>query len=238
MLGDVSLESNGLLRPVAEPGGLSLYFISRYSLSTSSLQSMVAFSEETFEFPLGISIAGCAQDVDDAQRKMPLSFSGIAMLIVDSMSVTTLASVTELLVDRPGLRLVILTDNPNGHYSKQCLELGVLGLLSRESPLAEVLKALREVSLGRKYVSRSISVAQQVGKSAGNTLAQYGELSDREKEILMAVSAGECIQSIATDLQLSPKTISTYRYRIFDKLMVENDVQLTRLAVKAGLVAL
>lgn len=232
------MESNGLLRTAAEPGGLSLYFISRYSLSTSSLQSMVSFSEETFEFPLGITVAGCAQEVLEAQRKIPLSFSGIAMLVIDSMSVITLSEVEELLTNRSELRLVIITDNASGHYSKQCLELGVLGLLSRESPLAEVLKALREVSLGRKYVSRSISVAQQVGKSAGNTLDRYGELSEREKEILMAVSLGECIQSIASDLQLSPKTISTYRYRIFDKLMVENDVQLTRLAVKAGIVAL
>lgn len=195
-------------------------------------------ADKSFDFPDGFSVSGVAVDIAEARRKISPAFQGLTVVLIDAMSLPTLNAVKQLLAERPDMKLVIMTDHAVGHYPKQCLRLGVVGLLSRENSLPQLLKGFKEISLGRKHVSRDITVAEQVGKSSGNILAQYYELSDREAEILDAVAAGDNIQTIADGLGLSPKTISTYRYRIFDKLMVDNDVQLTRLALKAGLVSI
>jgi len=212
-----------------------LYFVSRFDLSEQTVRSLLKIENENRPLLAGIDVVGSARSIVDAQKKIPMIFSGVALLLIDVMSLETLSLLKSFIRQRSNVSVVIMTDEAAFHYPAQCYQLGVLGLVSRESDLGEVLKAIGYASQGRRYVSRSVSLAYQVGKSAGNIIDNFQQLSERERQVMLGVAAGEGIRELAERLSLSPKTVSTYRYRLFDKMSVSNDVQLALLAHRAGL---
>src|SRR5690606_37416614 len=114
------------------------------------------------------------------------------------------------------------------------LEAGADGYVTKESAADEILAAVRQVHAGRRYLSADIAREMALGNLGGTSAVST--LSDREMEVLLLVAEGIGLQDIAERLHVSPKTVATYRYRLFDKLGVSNDVELTRFALRHGLV--
>lgn len=116
------------------------------------------------------------------------------------------------------------------------LQLGAVGYLTKESSAEEMASAIRTVANGKKYLSAEIAQ-----KMAINSLEEYQDspfdrLSEREMQVMLMITSGMNVQEIAERLFLSSKTINGYRYRIFDKLEISNDVELTYLAMKHRLI--
>lgn len=131
-------------------------------------------------------------------------------------------------------KVVIVSVHAQDPIPVRLLEAGASGYLTKEAAAEELLPALRAVSRGKRYLSadiaREIALAQAGGESP------LGQLSEREMEVLLLVADGKGIPEIAERLSVSPKTVSTYRYRLFEKLDVENDVELARYALRYGLI--
>jgi|SRR5690554_1028394 len=139
----------------------------------------------------------------------------------------------------PEVRVIAVTACEESPLPTRLLQAGASGYLSKSTAISEVQLAIELVYAGEYYISpeiaRQMALQSIVSQSPDNPFAS---LSGREMQIALLISRGTRIQAIAEQLNLSPKTINTYRYRIFEKLGLANDVELALFAVKHGIIDL
>ncbi len=148
-----------------------------------------------------------------------------------------LEATKKLLVSAPEVKVLAVTACDDDLYPTHLMQAGAMGYLTKEADLDEMVKAVRTVVRGELYMS-SI-VAQQLalknfaGKAGGKSVdSPFQLLSQRELQTATMVANGKKVQEIADIFCVSPKTVNSYRYRIFEKLAINSDVELTLLAVK------
>jgi|SRR5579871_2153443 DNA-binding NarL/FixJ family response regulator len=133
-------------------------------------------------------------------------------------------------------RVVILTMAGEAPFPRRLLDAGASGYLTKGCPADELLRAVRQVADGRRYLGSDIAQRMALdGMRDGES--PFTELSARELEVAMMLAQGHTAQAIATRLSLSAKTVATYKYRLFDKLAIDNVVALAHLASVHGLLA-
>ena len=139
---------------------------------------------------------------------------------------------------KPGLPVLIFSMFAEDDYAMTALEGGAAGFLSKDSSPEEIVDAIHRVSTGAKYLSPGLTEKLLSGSLAANRKLPHEFLSNRETEVLRLLSRGESLTEIGRRLCLSPKTVTTYRTRILDKLQVASNAELTRYVVKHKLDAL
>jgi two-component system, NarL family, invasion response regulator UvrY len=134
----------------------------------------------------------------------------------------------------PDINIIVLTAATTDPLPARLLQLGARGYLTKESAADDMLEAIRKVSRGERYLSAEI--AQKIALESLNPTDESPLtcLSEREMQVMFMITRGQTINQIAEKLFLSPKTVGTYRYRMFEKLGIKNDVELTHLAMKHG----
>jgi two-component system invasion response regulator UvrY len=145
-----------------------------------------------------------------------------------------LEATKRLLRQDPDIKVIALTVFDNDVYPSRLIEAGAMGYLTKGTSVDEMIQAIRAVYFGQRYVTAE--VANQIALKRLNDYgeAPFDDLSERELQVMMMITRGAKPIEIAKKLELSPKTINSYRYRIFDKLNVQNDVELTHLALQYG----
>ncbi|EMW1417649.1 response regulator [Salmonella enterica] len=116
------------------------------------------------------------------------------------------------------------------------MQAGAAGYLSKGAAPQEVVSAIRSVYSGQRYIASDI--AQQMALSQiepAKTETPFASLSERELQIMLMITKGQKVNEISEQLNLSPKTVNSYRYRMFSKLNIHGDVELTHLAIRHGL---
>lgn len=116
------------------------------------------------------------------------------------------------------------------------MQAGAAGYLSKGAAPQEVVNAIRTVHAGQRYIASDI--AQQMALSQiepEKTESPFASLSERELQIMLMITKGQKVNEISEQLNLSPKTVNSYRYRMFSKLNIHGDVELTHLAIRHGL---
>ncbi len=133
----------------------------------------------------------------------------------------------------PKLKILILSADCNELFSTKLLCTGAIGYLTKKASKDELINAIKLIHRGQKVICPNVvdKILQQ--KINGTAQSEFHKLSQRELEIAMMVIKGNSIGVIAKKLFISDKTVHTYRYRIYQKLDVTNDVQLTRLALQS-----
>ena len=134
------------------------------------------------------------------------------------------------------IRVVMLTACRDEPFPAQALKAGACGYVTKNSGLDQLITAVRRAFAGQRFVSSD--VAQQLALRAFEERRDcpFEALSNREMQITLMVIDCQRVQDISTNLHLSPKTVNSYRYRIFEKLNVSSDVELALLAVKHGMI--
>jgi two-component system, NarL family, invasion response regulator UvrY len=112
------------------------------------------------------------------------------------------------------------------------LKLGVEGFVSKASPLSEMVEAIRTVMSGMRYLCKDVASNLAFESIKNDEASPFLNLSQRESEVAQMILKSKGIQEIAEALTISDKTVNTYRYRLYAKLKIKNDVELTRLAAK------
>jgi two-component system, NarL family, invasion response regulator UvrY len=137
---------------------------------------------------------------------------------------------------RPKLPVLVLSVHPEDQLGKRVLKAGASGYMNKESAPEELIKAVRKVLAGGKYVSPALAerLAVDLHEVAGEPL--HETLSDREFEVLRLIGSGKATSQIAEMLHLSPPTVSTYRKRILEKMNMTTNAELIKYAVRNGLV--
>jgi two-component system invasion response regulator UvrY len=114
--------------------------------------------------------------------------------------------------------------------------MGASGFITKDAETEEMIRAIHKVAAGQKYVSPDIAQQIAIGKLDFNDANPFEQLSGRELEITLMLVKGQRVPGIANSLNISAKTVNTYRYRMFEKLDISTDVELTHLALRYKLI--
>jgi len=137
---------------------------------------------------------------------------------------------------KPKLPVLILSMYPEEQYAVRVLKSGASGYLTKESAPAELVKAIRQISQGKKYISPSLAEKLAIDLEVSPDKPPHEILSDREYQVMCMIASGKTLKEIADGLSLSIKTISTYRSRILEKMNMKTNAELTHYAIKSKLV--
>ena len=133
----------------------------------------------------------------------------------------------------PDIGIIIVTVHDDGPLPKQLLNGGARGYLTKGNNVEEMVAAIKDVAAGKHYIAKDIAQKLALSVLPGET-NPIDTLSMRETQVLMMVAQGTRTQRISEILNLSPKTISTYRKRLYEKLDVASDIEMLHLAMKYG----
>ncbi|MFB3895167.1 MAG: response regulator [bacterium] len=142
----------------------------------------------------------------------------------------------DIKLQNPHIPVLILSMHPEEQYAIRSIKSGAAGYLTKESIPEELLHAIRKVAAGKKYISASLS--ERIAASLGQDTTQppHTLLSNREYEVMTMLATGKSVSTIAAELSLSVKTISTYRSRILEKMEMTSNAELMRYAIEYNLV--
>ena len=132
----------------------------------------------------------------------------------------------------PHVKIIAVTALSTEPLPSRVLQLGAMGYLTKESGPEEMAAAIRKVVQGEKYLSAAVAQKMAISSLQAPQESPFDLLSEREMQVMLMITNGMLVQDIADRLFLSTKTINGYRYRIFEKLAIKNDVELTYLAMK------
>jgi DNA-binding NarL/FixJ family response regulator len=138
----------------------------------------------------------------------------------------------------PNVGVLIMSGLPEEQYARNVLRAGASGYLSKGGSAAELLKAVRTVFQGRRYVSQALAeaMAADVGLPDQNSKPLHSELSTREFQVFCKLAAGAAVAEIGRELSLSVKTVSTYRTRVLEKMQMKSNADMTSYALRNGLI--
>jgi two-component system invasion response regulator UvrY len=157
---------------------------------------------------------------------LDLSFSGKSGLEV----------LKELKQVRPRLPVLVLTMHTEEQYARRVFKAGAAGFITKDSPRAELSKAIHKVMEGGKYLSPALAERLILDLERGVDRTPDQILSDREFQVMRLIASGKTLSEIADLLSLSDKTISTYRARLMEKMRMRTNAELTHYAIQNKLV--
>ena len=137
---------------------------------------------------------------------------------------------------RPSLRVLILSGYPEEQYAVNMLRSGASGYVVKNVPPEELIRAIRTVARGRRYLSDKAADLVSTELTHPTEKKLHESLSKREFQIFLKLAAGEAATSIGKELHLSVKTISTYRSRVLEKMNLKTNADLTQYAMRSALI--
>lgn len=141
-----------------------------------------------------------------------------------------------ILQRNPAQKIIILTIHTEQTFPKRLLEIGAKGYLTKECDIDEMIAAIKQVYNGGSYIEPRIAQQLALSLLPGNEDNPVDRLSRREFQVMLMISHGQSNNEISEKLCLSPKTVSTYRSRLLEKLGAHSEVDLIRIAVQQGMV--
>jgi two-component system response regulator NreC len=182
-----------------------------------------------------VAVAG---DFSEALKVCRETHPNVVMLDLNMPAGSSARAIASLVSETPGIRILVLTMHDDPAYLRAALAAGAHGYVLKKAADTELLVAIRAVAQGRSYVNvefgskKSVEVPQLKGSSSA---APIDTLSDREQKVFRLLAFGYTNQEIAEKLDLSVKTVESYRARLMTKLNCQTRAELTRCAVEAGL---
>jgi len=160
----------------------------------------------------------------------------VDVLIMDARmpGIGGIETTRQLLDARPELKIIAMSSVASGVIPSQMLRAGAQGFITKRIDFDDFCKAIRVVNEGEHYVSAEVATKLAVDPF-NQQESLFDKLSRREMQIAQMLTDGKKVSQISGFLELSPKTVYSYRYRIFEKLGIRSDVELTILAVRHGL---
>ncbi len=183
-----------------------------------------------------IAVVGEARTGEEAVLMARELQPSVVLMDIRMPGIGGIEAMRRILRLRCDIKVIALTACEGQPFPQQMMKAGAMGYLTKGVSAQETINAVRKVFLGQKFFSAD--VAQQLAFASFDEEAAcpFDELSGREMQITLMVVNCQRVQRISRDLHLSPKTVNSYRYRIFEKLSVSSDVELTLLAVRHGMI--
>lgn len=183
-----------------------------------------------------IKVIGEAESGEDAVKLAKEKSPQVILMDVRMPGIGGLEATHKILRMNPDIKIIALTACDEEPFPTKLLQAGARGYLTKGAGAEEMVTAIRAVSSGKRYLGPEIAQLLALQNLSDSQGSPFEILSDREMQVLLMITKGEKVQQISEKLCLSPKTVNTYRYRLFDKLNVHSDVELTHLAIRHGII--
>jgi two-component system invasion response regulator UvrY len=182
----------------------------------------------------GYQVVGEAKSGEEAITQARQLKPDVILMDVKMPGIGGLEATRKILATSPQIKVVAVTACDDDLHPTRLMQAGAVGYVTKGADFAEITDAINKVMRGDLYMSNSI--AQQLAlKNFGGGKGEespFEKLSQRELQTAMLIANGQKVNDIAAAFSVSPKTVNSYRYRIFEKLNINSDVELTLLAVK------
>ena len=215
---------------------ISLYLVDDHDLVRAGIRKIL----EDFR---GLKVLGEATTGEEAVAWCREHQVDVVLMDVSMPGIGGLEATKRILRYNPDSRVLMLTVHTDDPIPAQVLKAGAAGYLTKGAAPEEMLKAIQEVYAGRRYLEPDIAQRMALERFPGNGRHEVGDdcnpfgiLAEREYQISVMIAQGHKVSEIADKLAISPKTVNSYRYRVFKKLGISGDVELTRLALRHSIV--
>ncbi len=183
----------------------------------------------------GITVVAEAADGEEAIAQARQHRPDIVLMDIRMPGIGGLEATRKIIKGMSDIRVLVLTAYLEDAFAQRLLDAGASGFISKGTELPEMVNAIRSVFAGQRYISPEM--AQRLALSRISIQDNpFDQLSQRELQVAMMIVNCHKVSDISDRLFLSPKTVNTYRYRIFEKLGVHSDVELTHMGLRYGLV--
>jgi DNA-binding NarL/FixJ family response regulator len=181
-----------------------------------------------------IVIAAEAVDGNDVHEKLRATQVDVLLMDVSMPGTDAVELVKRVKAEQPRVAVLVHSMHAESAVASRMLKAGASGYITKDSEPEQLIGALRKVASGGRYIGPELAESLAFGDGAGK--APHELLSDRESQVFIQLASGKTLKAIARDLDLSPKTASTYKTRVMQKLKVASDADLVRYAVAHQLV--
>lgn len=185
----------------------------------------------------GYQVVGDAKSGEEAVTKARILKPDVVLMDVKMPGMGGLEATKKLLTVNPVIKIIAVTACDDDLYPTRLMQAGAVGYVTKGAEFTEITDAINKVIRGDLYMSNSIAqqLALKTFSGGNNQESPFEKLSQRELQTAMLIANGQKVNDIANTFCVSPKTVNSYRYRIFEKLDINSDVELTLLAVKHNL---
>ena len=184
----------------------------------------------------GFVVVAEVKSGEDAIRYRRKDAPDIVLMDVNMPGIGGLEAIKQIVRMSENTRVICLSMHTENPIPAKVMQMGASGFITKDAESEEMIRAIHKVAAGQKYVSPDIAQQIAIGKLDFNDANPFEQLSDRELEITLMLVKGQRVPGIANSLNISAKTVNTYRYRMFEKLDISTDVELTHLALRYKLI--
>lgn len=185
-----------------------------------------------------MKVKGEAGDCNEMFELLRDNSFSIIVLDINMPGKSGIEALKDLKRDYPDIPVLILSMYDEDQYGVRSIKAGASGYLKKGSATSELVKAIRTIIRGNKYISHVLAEKLADSINTGRRLNQPDLLSDREYEILCKIASGKSAEDIAKELNLSIHTVYTYRNRIMEKMGLKTNVEITQYAIQNKLIEL
>ncbi|HEY5715244.1 MAG TPA: UvrY/SirA/GacA family response regulator transcription factor [Psychromonas sp.] len=183
----------------------------------------------------GMKVIGEAESGEEAVKWCRKNQPDVVLMDINMPGIGGLDAMHKILRINEDIKIIMLTMHTENPFPSKVMQAGASGYISKAAGPNEVLNAIRSVHAGQRYLAAEIAQQMALSQISPTSDDPFGVLSERELQIMMMITKGQRVVDISEQLGLSPKTINSYRYRLFEKLGVNGDVGLTHLAIRYGM---
>lgn len=173
----------------------------------------------------------------EALQLVRKSFWNAAVVDLDMPEKSGMELIKDIQKVKPNLPILILSIHPAEQFAVRALKAGASGYLNKSSAPDELVKAIRKIAGGGKYISEDVADQLFFNLVSDSKTSPHEILSDREYQVMCLIASGKTLGAIAEQLSLSVPTISTYRARILEKMKMKNNAEIIHYAVKQNLIS-
>lgn len=206
-----------------------ILIIDKHSLIREGLKQIIFKS-------MDVELIGEAENEEEALSNIRIQQWDVGILNNTMPGRGSLEILKIIKIEKPKLPIIVLNMDPGDEMAVRAIKAGASGNLTLENAYDQLALAIRKVAVGGKYVSPNLAERLARDMEQGRSEHLHATLSDREYLVMYMIASGKTVTQIAVELNLSVKTVSTYRCRTLEKMNMENNAQLTLYAVQRGIV--
>lgn len=184
----------------------------------------------------GITVVAEAASGEEAISIAKKHKPHVMLMDVSMPGIGGLEATRKLVQSLNNLKVIVLSVHDEEPIPSRMMQAGASGYLTKGCAVDEILVAIKTVHSGERYIGADVAQKLALRMVPGGKASPFENLSPREMQVMLMLTQGQKPQTISDNLCLSPKTISTYRHRLYEKLGISNDADLTRMAINYGII--
>lgn len=184
----------------------------------------------------GIRVVGEAASGEEALQVAGKTMPDVLLMDVSMPGIGGLEATRKLVQSGANLKVIVVSVHADEPFPSRMMQAGARGYLTKGCAVDEIITAINTVHAGDRYIGADVAQKMALKMTPGGEASPFDTLSPREMQVMLMLTQGQRLQAISDKLCLSPKTVSTYRHRLYQKLSVGSDVDLARIAMNYGII--